>query len=59
MFQEFLLASQALSLLQPLLHADTRTTNTSKTTDLIEEEGYTAETHTVTTDDGYILTIHR
>merc|ERR1712126_285616 len=26
---------------------------------LIQEEGYPAETHTVTTCDGYILTIHR
>ena len=33
--------------------------NTSTTVDLITAEGYPAETHTVTTDDGYILGLHR
>ena len=68
MLQKILLGSQVLSLFQPLLYdrdsrithtIKPRTTHTSRTTDLIEEQGYTAETHTVTTDDGYILTIHR
>ena len=27
--------------------------------DLIQSEGYPVETHTVTTEDGYILTLHR
>ena len=67
MFQKILLGSQALSLLQPLLYdrdsrithtIKPRTTHTSRTTDLIEEQGYTAETHTVTTDDGYIVYTH-
>ena len=29
------------------------------TTDLIESQGFTSETHFVTTDDGYILGVHR
>jgi len=29
------------------------------TPEIIEYYGYTSETHTVTTDDGYILTVHR
>lgn len=27
--------------------------------DLIERQGYPSETHKVTTEDGYILTLHR
>lgn len=30
-----------------------------KQIEIIEEYGYTAETHTVQTDDGYLLTLHR
>ena len=28
-------------------------------TDLVKPHGYNVETHNVTTDDGYILTVHR
>ena len=33
--------------------------NVSSTVDLIEAEGYPSETHSVTTEDGYILSLHR
>ena len=63
MLRQFILASQTLYLLQksiinppdpPLIK-----TKTCSTVDLIEAEGYPAETHTVITEDGYILTLHR
>ena len=63
MLRQFIRASQALYFLQksiinlpnPLLTK----AYTCSTVDLIEAEGYPAETHTVTTEDGYILTLHR
>ena len=63
MLRQVILASQALYFLQkrivnphdpPLTKA-----YTCSTVDLIEAEGYPAETHTVTTEDGYNLTLHR
>merc|ERR1712241_282188 len=47
-------ASEALS---PLVHKDVR--NNLPTDELIRSNGYPAETHWVTTEDGYILAIHR
>ena len=71
MLNQFILASQYLYLLEkslinppdpPLIKADSSSTvdlKTCSTVALIEAEGYPAETHTVTTEDGYILTLHR
>ena len=63
MLRQFILASQALYLLQKgILSPPDPTlikTKSCSTVDLIEAEGYPAETHTVTTEDGYILTLHR
>ena len=63
MFRQFILASQALYFLQKSIVnlPDPMLTKayTCSTVDLIEAEGYPAETHTVTTEDGYILTLHR
>ena len=36
-----------------------QTEQVETTADLIVEEGYPVETHEVTTDDGYLLTVHR
>merc|ERR1712241_874919 len=47
-------ASEALS---AVAHKDVR--NNLPTDELIRSNGYPAETHWVTTEDGYILAIHR
>ena len=63
MLRQFILASQALYFLPKIIinppDPPLTKTKTCSTVDLIEAEGYPAETHTVTTEDGYILTLHR
>ena len=44
---------------EKILTVFSKTEQVETTADLIVEEGYPVETHEVTTDDGYLLTVHR
>ena len=44
---------------EKILTVISKTEQVETTADLISEEGYPVETHEVTTDDGYLLTVHR